>query len=147
DEEELKSWNYAKDLERQLRELKADNRDALKELAKLEKAAAKSHSAKRKTPPLSGGGKGEGACLQAARDSLQTVLDQIVSLEAALAPYGQIKRDLTAARTCFRKLTDEFVSELKNRCGFMRDDKKRTLVLELFQEDVQGGLDASVSEK
>jgi type I restriction enzyme M protein len=41
DEEELKNWNYPKDLERQIRELKAENRDALKQLAKLEKAAAK----------------------------------------------------------------------------------------------------------
>jgi len=42
DEEELAAWNYAKDLDRQMRELKADNKDALKELAKLQKQAAKS---------------------------------------------------------------------------------------------------------
>ena len=65
------------------------------------------------------------------------MLDQIAALEAALAPYEQIKRDLSAARTHFRKLTDAFVSELKNRCGFMGDDKKRALVLELFAQDVQ----------
>jgi len=41
DEEELGSWNYAKDLERQIRELKVEHRDELKDLAKLEKAAAK----------------------------------------------------------------------------------------------------------
>ena len=29
DEEELKNWNYAKDLERQIRELKAENKDGL----------------------------------------------------------------------------------------------------------------------
>ena len=34
DEEELANWNYAKDLERQMRELKAEHRDALKELAR-----------------------------------------------------------------------------------------------------------------
>ena len=147
DEEELKNWNYANDLERQIRELKSENREALKELAKLEKAAAKLPSAKRKLPPRAGGGTGEAACLQTARDSLKPVFDQIAALESALAPYEQIKRDLAAARTCFRKLTDDFVSELKNRCGFMGDDRKRVLVLELFAQDVQLGLDAAVSEK
>ena len=44
DEEDLKNWNYAKDLERQMRELKAEHKDALKELAKLEKAAAKARA-------------------------------------------------------------------------------------------------------
>ena len=44
DEEELKNWNYAKDLERQIRELKAENRDALKELAKTRKGRRKTQS-------------------------------------------------------------------------------------------------------
>ncbi len=147
DEEELKNWNYIKDLERQIRELKSENRDALKELAKLEKAAARNPSSKRKSLPPAGRGKREGVCLQAARDSLQPVLDQIAPLEATLAPYEKIKSDLSAARARFRKLTDEFVSELKNRCGFMGDDKKRALILELVAQDIQAGLDASVSGK
>jgi len=136
DEEELKTWNYAKDIERQMRELKVENKDALKELAKAEKAAAraKATDADRRA-----------AC--AAKAALQPVLDQIAALEAALAPYEQIKRDLASARTRFRKLTDEFVSELKNRCGFMGNGKKRALVLELLEQDVQGGLDAAMSEK
>ena len=83
----------------------------------------------------------------AAKAELKPLLDQIAGLEATLAPYEQIKRDLSAARTRFRKLTDEFVSELRNRCGFMGEDKKRILVLELFAEDVQSGLDGAVSEK
>jgi type I restriction enzyme M protein len=136
DEEELKNWNYAKDLERQIRELKAENRDALKELAKTEKAAVKlkATDADRRA-----------AC--AAKAALQPPLDQIAALEATLAPYEKIKTDLAAARARFRKLTDAFVSELKNRCGFMGDDRKRVLVLELFAQDVQLGLDAAVSEK
>ena len=75
------------------------------------------------------------------------MLDQLAALEAALAPYEKIKTDLSAARARFRKLTDDFVYELKNRCGVMSDDKKRALVLELFAQDVQEGLDAAVSEK
>ena len=80
--------------------------------------------------------------MQTARDSLQPVLDQIAALEATLAPYEQIKPDLSSARARFSKLSDAFVSELKNRCGFMGDDRKRALVLELLEQDVQSGLDA-----
>jgi type I restriction enzyme M protein len=69
DEEELKIWNYAKDLERQIRELKAENKDALKELAKAEKVAAGNPSSKRKPHPLAGGGKGEGG-MPAIRQSI-----------------------------------------------------------------------------
>ena len=61
DEEELKNWNYAKDLERQIRELKSENRDAFKELIKVEKAAAKAQLGKRKLPPLATGGRGRGS--------------------------------------------------------------------------------------
>ena len=136
DEEELKNWNYAKDLERQIRELKAENKDALRELAKLEKAAAKlkATDADRRA-----------AC--AAKATLQPALEQIAAIETALAPYEQIKRNLTASRARFRKLTDEFVFELKNRCGFMGEDKKRALVLELIAQDACAGLDNAVSEK
>ena len=44
DEEELENWNYAKDLERQMRELKAENKETLKELARLERAAARARA-------------------------------------------------------------------------------------------------------
>ena len=112
DEEELANWNYAKDLERQIRELKAENKDALKELAEAGKGRRQNPSTKRKPRadrPGAGGGKGR-VCLQTARDSLQPVLDQLAALEAALAPYEQIKTDLSAARARYRKLTDAFVS-------------------------------------
>ena len=110
DEEELESWNQAKDLGRQVKEFKAENKDALKK-------------------------------------KLQPVLDQLAALEAVLAPYEQIKKDLAAARAPYRELTDAFVEELKTRCGAMSDADKRVLVLELFAQDVQAGLDAAVAEK
>lgn len=47
DEEELANWNYARDLDRQMKELKAAYKDAFKELAKLEKAAAKARATKK----------------------------------------------------------------------------------------------------
>ena len=62
-------------------------------------------------------------------------------------PYEQIKEQLAEARARYRTLTDEFVNELKSRCGAMNDDQKRVLVLELFAQDVQAGLDAAVAEK
>jgi hypothetical protein len=159
DEEELANWNYAKDLECQARELKAEHKDALKELAKLEKAAAKTHATKNNPSPhhartgtsfspspggreLEGGGP-----LHAAKTALQPALDQLAALEAALTPYEQIKTDLATARARYRELTNAFVDELKSRCGAMSDDQKRALVLELFAQDVQTGLDAAVAEK
>ena len=57
DEEELENWNYAKDLERQMRELKAEHKDALKELARLERAAARARATECR-PPGRGRGKG-----------------------------------------------------------------------------------------
>ena len=55
--------------------------------------------------------------------------------------------ELDEARARYRTLTDKFVNELKSRCGTMTDDQKRALVLELFAQDVQTGLDTAVAEK
>jgi type I restriction enzyme M protein len=136
DEEELANWNYSKDLDRQMKELKADNRDALRELAKRERAAARARATAE-----------EKRAAAEAKAALQTVFDQLAALETALAPCEQIKADLAAARARYRELTDAFVDELKARCAVMTDDQKRALVLELFAQDVQAGLDAAVSEK
>jgi hypothetical protein len=75
------------------------------------------------------------------------VFDQLAALEAALAPYEQIKTNLAAARIHYRELTNAFVDELKARCAVMTDDEKRTLVLELFAQDMQVGLDSTAAEK
>lgn len=136
EEEELANWNYAKDLDRQMKELKGDNRDALKELKKLETNAAKSRA--------TDGDKQEAI---AARKALQAVLDQMAEIEAALEPYEQIKSDLSAARSRYRALTDFFVAELKSRCEVLTNDEKCQLVLELFAQDMRAGLDASMNEK
>jgi type I restriction enzyme M protein len=96
---------------------------------------------------LAGERQGEGERLYAAKTALQPVLDRLAAIEAELAPYEQIKIDLAAARARYRKLTDAFVDELKNRCGGLSEDEKRALVFELFAQDVQTGLDAAVNEK
>ena len=85
--------------------------------------------------------------MKALRAKLQPVLDEFAALEAALAPYEAIKEKLAEARARYRTLTDEFVNELKSRCDALNADQKRALVLELFAQDVQVGLDAAVAEK
>ena len=136
DEEELSAWNYAKDLDSQAREVKAEHKDALKELAKREKAAVKARAS---AEDKSNAG--------AERAALAPVLNQLSVLEAALAPYEQIKTELANARTCYRTLTNEFVNELKTRCGALNDEQKQALVLELFEQDVQAALNAALAEK
>jgi type I restriction enzyme M protein len=136
DEEELASWNYAKDLERQMRDLKADHKDALKETTRLERAAAKARATV-----------DDKRAAAEAKAAVQPVLDQLAALETALQPYEHIKEQLAEARARYRTLTDKFVNELKFRCGAMNDDQKRCLVLELFAQDVQARLDAAVAEK
>lgn len=136
DEEELDSWNYAKDLERQARELKADNRDSLKELKRLEKVASKTRATTQ-----------DASAAKAAKKALSPVLDQLAAIDDALAPYVDIKAQLAAARAQFRTLTTDFVSELRARCDAMADDRRQTLVLELFAEDIKDALDAAVAEK
>jgi type I restriction enzyme M protein len=122
DEEEVTNWNYARDLDRQIKELKADNRDALRELAKSERTAVR---------------------VRATAEEKRSAAEA----KAALAPYEQIKANLAAARTRYRELTGTFVDQLKGRCAVMTEDQKRFLVLELFAQDVRAGLDAAVSER
>ena len=136
EDEELASWNYAKDLERQVKELKAEFKDAIKELTKLAKAGTK----KKATDA-------DRRAAEAARRELQPYFDQMAALEAELAPYEEIKADLAAARATFRALTNAFVDELKNRCAAMGEDEKQALVLELFAQDLQVGLDGAVKDK
>jgi type I restriction enzyme M protein len=136
DEEELVNWNYARDLERQVRELKAEHKDALKELVKLERATARARATD-----------ADRRATAEAKAALQPVFDRLASIETELAPYECIKVQLAEARARYRELTNAFVDELKTRCIVMSEDEKCTLVLELFAQDVQAGLDAAVGEK
>ncbi len=136
DEEEATEWNYAKHLDARAKELKREHRDAFKDSAKAEKAAAK-----------------KGASEEAIElaDSLRAALDpirqEIESLDASLAPYERTKTQLAEARARFRSLIEQFVWELKTRCGAMPDDEKRTVVLGLFADDLFSGLTVSLTEK
>lgn len=136
DEEELAAWNYAKDLDRQTRELKTEHQETLKKLAKLQRTAAKVRATAE-----------EGRAAVAAKAAFQPILDQLAALDVALAPYEAIKTQLAEGRARYRTLTAEFVNELKSRCVAMSVDEKRALVLELVAQDVQAGLDAAMAEK
>jgi len=136
DEEQLQNWNYAKDLNQQIKEMKAEHKDALKEMIKLGKIAAKSRATA-----------DDKRAADNATTTLKPVLDDLTALESALVPYDQIKTDIAAARSRYRELIGAFVGELKVRCDVMSDDQKCALVLELFAQDVQAGLDFSLSVK
>jgi type I restriction enzyme M protein len=81
DEDELESWHYPKDLERQIRELRAEHRDDLKELAKLQRTAARVRATD-----------ADRSAASEAQLNVQPVLDEIADLNGELAPYEQIKR-------------------------------------------------------
>ncbi len=136
EEEETLSWNYARDLERQIKELKAEYKDTLKMLTRLENAAKK----KKATDA-------DHKNAEAARLALKPYFDQMVELESELAPYEQIKSDLAGARATFRTLTNTFVDELKTRCSELSEDEKQALVLELFLQDLHAGLDNAIMDR
>jgi type I restriction enzyme M protein len=129
DEEEAAEWNYPKHLETRLKDLKREHRDAFKDLAKAEKAAAKKN-VDEETAELA----------ESLRAALEPVRREIESLEADLAPYERVKTQLAEARARFRALIEQFVGELKSRCGVMHEAEKQVLVLELMAQDVQDGL-------
>jgi type I restriction enzyme M protein len=136
EEAEAAKWNYAKELANRVRQLKGENKDPLKQLGKLERAAAKQKATDE-----------DRRAAADARANLQAVFDELAEIEKALEPYEEIKERLAAARARYRTLTNEFVSELKLRCAAMNEDEQRVLVLELFAQDVQDGLEATVAEK
>ena len=132
DEEDLTNWNYAKDLERQIKEIKSENADSLRALKKLEKAAAR----KKATDA-------DRRAFADARSTLRPVFGQFAALDAELAPYEQMKRDLASTRATYRELTARFVAELKSRCESMTPGQRQSLVMELFEIDLRDGLDAA----
>lgn len=136
DEEELTGWNYARELERQLREIRAEQRAPLRELPKLERAAAR--------PRATDEQRRAAAELRAA---LLPALLRIDALEADLAPYEQLKADLAAARAQYRELTRAFVQELQQRCAALGEEERKTLVLDLFAQDVRAGLDTAFAAR
>lgn len=136
EEAERAAWNYAKDVEQQIRDLKKEHREDLKELARLERAADRIRVTE----------KDKQAAIK-AKAAVQPILDQFATFEATLVPHEQIKAQLAESRMRYRKLTNDFVNELKSRCSLMTENEKCALVLALFEQDVQSGLDAAMAER
>jgi len=136
DEEELANWNYVKDLERQIRDIVGEHRDALKELKKLERAATKARATD-----------ADRQSLAEAQARLRPVLDQLALIEEALAPYEKLKEQLTAARDHYRKLVGNFLDELKIRYEVKSQTEKQALVLDLMAQDALAGLNAAVAAR
>jgi type I restriction enzyme M protein len=136
EDEEVAAWNYAKDLERRMREVRAENRDALRQLNKLEKAAARSRATD-----------SDKRIAAEAKARLQPMLDKLTALEVELAPYEQIKEHLAKSRAQYRELTGTFVKTLRDRCAAMNEEQERVNVLDLFAHDIQVQLDVAVAER
>jgi len=174
DEEELASWNYAKDLEGQIKEAKAAIKaklHATKPLKERQKALTKALKANKNSG--AGRGKAKSAAqmemkldgnqvpVSPAPAELEEVLSKIAGIEAScepdhariaavqteLAPYEAIKVQLADVRARYRELTADFVDVLRSRCDTKTLPEKQALVLDLFAQDVQAGLDAAVEEK
>lgn len=136
EEEEAADWNYAKDLEKRIREVKSENRAALKALSKLENATLKPKATET-----------DRRAYEAARKPLAEVLANIETWETALVPYEEIRTHLAKARELFRELIKEFVNELRARCANFSEEENQTIVLGLFVEDIQTAMTAAVGEK
>lgn len=135
EEDDVAKWNYAKELEQQIRDIRAINRDALGELRRVEKRAGKKKASQ-----------ADHQALKDAKAQVGAVFDDIEKILADLEPHTRIKTDLAAARARFRSLTVKFVDELKSRCAAMSADQKRVLVLKLLAHDLRNGLDTALME-
>ena len=154
DEDELANWNQARDLERQARELRAEHKASFAELRRLE-AAARKPTPKRarssSTPTPRGKSPGEGDALsrrlEQARAALAPIFARLAAIAEALEPYETIKAELAEARKRYRVLLNEFLGQLKAACDAMREIEKRDLVLDLFSQDVQLGMNTVIEER
>jgi type I restriction enzyme M protein len=136
EDEQVAGWNYAKDLERRMREIKAENRDALRDVGRLEKAASRARATET-----------DRRAAEEAKTQLQPVLEQLAFLGAELAPYEQTKKQLAASRSSYRELSHTFTDELTSRCCAFNAEHRKTTVLGLFAQDVMYGLEDALAEK
>ena len=136
DEEKQAAWNFPKDLERQRKELRAEHRDALTDLAKKNKAAS-----------LGRATANQRKAAQAAKLALQPVLAALAAIDDAVAPYTAIKDQFAAARADYRGLLNDFVAVLQARCKALSEPATQALVLRLLANDVRHALDAALTAK
>lgn len=135
DEEEVDGWNYARDLERRIREAKADIKPDQKRLKEIDKRLKQAG----------------GAYLAAERAGLEarirTAQDRIAELENDLAPYEALKEALAAARARYRELIGQFLAELQRRYAALDEAEQRALVLDLLEKDVLASLETAANRE
>jgi len=121
------------DLDRQTKEIKAEHREALKIIKKLETASAKPRA------------KADDKRAARRQDSFAACARPARRHRNSACAYEQLKNRLGHRPHPLPRPNQYFVDELKARCGAMNDNDKRALVLELFSQDVQSGLDDAVA--
>ena len=138
DEEEAEGWNYAKDLERRIKELKDSIREDLKRFKELEKKLGmKKHA----------GNAAFAAEHAGLMVQLAPTLDQVGALQTELEPYEAIKADLAATRARYRELLNQFLDTLTQRCNDMSEAQTSEMVLRLLEERVQAALEGALLRK
>ena len=138
DEEEAEGWNYAKDLERRIKELKDSIREDLKRFKELEKKLGMKKHAGNAAFAVEHAG---------LRVQLASTLDQIAALQTELEPYETIKANLAATRARYRELLNQFLDTLTQRCNDMNEAQTAEMVLRLLEERVQASLDGALARK
>ncbi|MEF8768950.1 MAG: N-6 DNA methylase [Candidatus Accumulibacter phosphatis] len=138
DEEEAEGWNYARNLERRIKELKDSIREDLKRFKELEKKLGMKKYA---------GNTAFAAEHAGIKAQLAPTLEQIAALQAELEPYETITADLAATRARYRELLNQFLDTLTKRCNDMSGEQTATMVLRLLEERVQAALDGAIARR
>jgi type I restriction enzyme M protein len=136
DDDELDNWNYAKDLDRQARELRASHQDRLRELRRLESASIRPRATD-----------SDRRAADEARDQLQPILDRLAEITAERENYGRIVDDLRAARARYAELIDVLLARLREACERLDGPGKAALVLGLSARDIEGLLAGALAGK
>lgn len=132
DPEELEGWNFVKETERRIKDLKSEHRVELNELKSLDRA--------------SGRAKATDADRQAAaeaRERLAPTLAELDQLGADIAPYSDLTDALRQARAGYAELIRAFLARLRAECEALTSDQQRAVVLALLLADLRQELGAA----
>ncbi|OLE51312.1 MAG: hypothetical protein AUG51_23605 [Acidobacteria bacterium 13_1_20CM_3_53_8] len=143
-EEAAEDYNYAKDLERELRELKYSIKPSKARIKTL------GGGARTKGSIANAGRAGEDATeleaeLEALKAEIAPVEQRIEEIEAELKPYKEIKEKLTAARREFRELKNRFIERLEEARARLTEAECEELVLNLLRENLAAYLDSYIT--
>lgn len=142
--EAAEDYNYAKDLEGELKELKYSIKPSKARIKTL------SGSARAKGSIAAARREGEDTTeLEAESESLKAEIvpleRRIEEIEAELKPYREIKEKLTAARRELRELKNRFIERLEEARARLSDAECEALVLTLLRENLAAYLDSYIA--